>query len=108
MAEIVLPELTREDASRTHRDEYQSDLDVNHLNTDRPLPLVPNRNGVPVWKLVNIVLAVSGISFLGSFTTGLLTIALPQIAQDTGLPKDLMLWYVSTFHFCLPNNIYTG
>lgn len=49
---------------------------------------------IPVWRLVNIVLAVAGISFLSSFSTGVLTIGLPRTAADVGLPEDLTLWLV--------------
>lgn len=54
-------------------------------------------NDMPVWQLVNVVLSVAGISFLSSFSTGLITIGIPQTAADVGLSDDLLLWYVPIF-----------
>lgn len=75
---------------------YQSDRDTGLLAADGPTAAPASiHTDISVWQLVNIVLAVSGISFLGSFTTGLLTIGLPQTAADIGLSEDLILWHES-------------
>lgn len=105
MADIALSEIpvTRIGASKAHyqnavsESAYQSDRDTNLLSADHPattasLSSSSNHVDTSVWQLANIVLAVSGITFLGSFTTGLLTIGLPQTAQDIGLSEDLILW----------------
>jgi len=73
--------------------------ETNLLNAHRPttaasLASLSNHADISVWQLANIVLVVSGISFLGSFTTGLVTIGIPQTAADIGLSEDLILWYV--------------
>jgi hypothetical protein len=47
---------------------------------------------ISTWRLVNIVLAVAGISFLSSFSTGVLIIGIPSTAADIGLSEDLILW----------------
>lgn len=105
MADIALSDIpvARTSASKAHyqnavsESAYQSDRDTNLLSADRPATaasLSSSHNAdISVWQLANIVLAVSGISFLGSFTTGLLTIGLPQTAADVGLSEDLILWY---------------
>lgn len=107
MADIALSDIpvTRTSASKAHYQNavsetaYQSDRDTNLLNADCPttaasLASSSNHADISVWRLANIVLAVSGISFLGSFTTGLVTIGIPQTAADIGLSEDLILWYV--------------
>jgi hypothetical protein len=106
MTDIALSDIpvTRTSASKAHyqnavsESAYQSDRDTNLLTADRPTTTAsfsstPDHADISVWQLANIVLAVSGISFLGSFTTGLLTIGLPQTAADIGLSEDLILWY---------------
>lgn len=105
MADIALSEIpvTRTSASKAHyqnavpESAYQSDRDTNLLSADRPTTTASlsstSDHDISVWQLANIVLAVSGISFLGSFTTGLVTIGIPQTAVDIGLSEDLILWY---------------
>lgn len=39
-----------------------------------------------------IIITISSISFLNTLGSGLLTVALPQIAKDLGLPRALLLW----------------
>lgn len=43
-----------------------------------------------------IIITISSISFLNTLGSGLLTVALPQIAKDLDLPRELLLWSVST------------
>uniref|UniRef100_A0A093VDF7 Putative MFS-type transporter n=1 Tax=Talaromyces marneffei PM1 TaxID=1077442 RepID=A0A093VDF7_TALMA len=111
MADIALSDIpvTRTSASKAHyqnavsESAYQSDKDINLLSADRPTTTASlssstsDHADISVWRLANIVLAVSGITFLGSFTTGLLTIGLPQTAQDIGLSEDLILWPSSVY-----------
>lgn len=106
MADIALSDMpvTGTSTSKAHYQNavsdsaYQSDRDTNLLGADRPATAVSSSSlsddaDVSVWQLANVVLAVSGISFLSSFTTGLVTIGLPQTAADVGLSEDLILWY---------------
>ena len=105
MADIALSEIpvTRTSASKAHyqnavpESAYQSDRDTNLLSADHPTTAASlsstSDHDISVWQLANIVLAVSGISFLGSFTTGLVTIGIPLTAVDIGLSEDLILWY---------------
>ncbi|PCG99259.1 Major facilitator superfamily domain, general substrate transporter [Penicillium occitanis (nom. inval.)] len=109
MADIALSEIpvTRTGTSKAHyqnavpESAYQSDRDTNLLSADRPTTTASlsstSDHDISVWQLANIVLAVSGISFLGSFTTGLVTIGIPQTAVDIGLSEDLILWPSSVY-----------
>ncbi len=42
-----------------------------------------------------IVTVLSGITFVGSMSTGIVTIAIPIIAKDLHLPESLLLWFVN-------------
>lgn len=46
---------------------------------------------------VILITTLTGITFVGSMSTGLLTIGLPWIAADLDLPNNLLLWYVSVY-----------
>ena len=39
-----------------------------------------------------LIAILTGINVVGSFSTGLLTVALPRMAQDLHLPDNLTLW----------------
>lgn len=108
MADIALSDIPvlKTGTSKTHyqkavsQSAYQSDRESNLLNAERrntaaSLSSSTNNADISVWQLANIVLAVSGISFLSSFSTGILTIGLPKTAADIGLLEDLILWYDS-------------
>ena len=43
-------------------------------------------------QVVTIIATVSGVSFLNSMQSGLLTVALPRIAMEVGLEENLLLW----------------
>jgi hypothetical protein len=43
-----------------------------------------------------IIITVACVSFLNTLGSGLLTVALPQIAKDLALPSELLLWLVSS------------
>lgn len=45
-------------------------------------------------RAVILIATLSGITFVGSMSGGLLTIGLPWIAADLNLPDNLLLWYV--------------
>lgn len=47
---------------------------------------------LPRSSAVIVITALSGITFVGSMSTGLLTIGLPTIARDLSLPDNLLLW----------------
>ncbi|KAB8247329.1 hypothetical protein BDV35DRAFT_392102 [Aspergillus flavus] len=42
-------------------------------------------------RAVILITTLTGITFVGSMSTGLLTIGLPWIATDLGLPENLLL-----------------
>jgi hypothetical protein len=41
---------------------------------------------------VILITTLSGITFVGSMSSGLLTVGLPTIAKDLNLPNNLLLW----------------
>jgi hypothetical protein len=43
-------------------------------------------------RAVILITTLTGITFVGSMSSGLLTIGLPWIAADLGLPENLLLW----------------
>lgn len=40
-----------------------------------------------------ITVILTGVSFLNTMGSGLLTVGLPRIASDLDLPENLLLWY---------------
>ena len=44
-------------------------------------------------RTITIIATLTGLNFLSSLSTGLLTIGLPQIAVEVGLPGYLLSWY---------------
>lgn len=44
-------------------------------------------------RAVILITALTGITFVGSMSGGLLTIGLPEIAADLKLPENLLLWW---------------
>jgi hypothetical protein len=50
-------------------------------------------NFLPHGRSIIVIAALTGVSFLGSMSTGLLTVGLPRMAVDVKLPANLLLWY---------------
>lgn len=50
-------------------------------------PVVPSRS-----RTIFLITTLTGIMFVASMSTGLLTISLPRIAQDLKLSSSLLLW----------------
>jgi hypothetical protein len=50
-------------------------------------------NFLPHGRSIIVIAALTGVSFLSSMSTGLLTVGLPRIAVDVKLPANLLLWY---------------
>ena len=48
-------------------------------------------------RLITLLFILTMVNFLSSFTTGLLTSAIPVIAESINLPEDLMLWPSSAY-----------
>ena len=44
------------------------------------------------WRTAVVISGLSGIGFVSSMSFGVLTISLPRIASDVGLPDNLLLW----------------
>ncbi|CAG7926266.1 unnamed protein product [Penicillium olsonii] len=77
------------EASLTQRpsDEHP---ELNDTYTDRGSKL--SRSGAII-----LITTLSGITFVGSMSSGLLTVGLPTIAQDLNLPSNLLLWPASVY-----------
>jgi hypothetical protein len=56
-----------------------------HVHDDRPRDLSRSNAVISITTL-------SGITFVGSMSGGLLTVGLPTIAADLDLPDNLLLW----------------
>lgn len=52
-------------------------------------------NFLPHGRSIIVIVALTGVNFLSSMSTGLLTVGLPRMAVDVKLPANLLLWYVS-------------
>ena len=44
-----------------------------------------------------IIITVAGVNFLNTLGSGTLTVALPAIAKDLGLSRELLLWPASIY-----------
>jgi hypothetical protein len=62
-----------------------------NIAISRPADLVPNF--LPHGRSIIVIAALTGINFLSSMSTGLLTVGLPRMAVDVKLPANLLLWY---------------
>jgi MFS family permease len=72
--------------------------DTTILTTDSsPEPAVPPQPQLTTLRKSIITLQLSGTNFLSSLATGLLTVGLPSIAADLGLPAELLLWPASVY-----------
>ncbi|KAL4783731.1 major facilitator superfamily domain-containing protein [Aspergillus varians] len=57
--------------------------DSNHAPATQPLSRT---------RAITAVVALSGVSFLNTMGSGILTVALPRMATDLGLNHDILLW----------------
>ena len=39
-----------------------------------------------------VIVTVAGVNFLNTLGSGILTVALPQMAKDLDLPREILLW----------------
>ncbi|PQE07097.1 MFS transporter protein [Rutstroemia sp. NJR-2017a BVV2] len=54
-------------------------------------------SGTPRLKGIAIITILTGVSFLNTMGSGILTIALPRLSQDLSLPPNLLLWPASVY-----------
>ena len=52
----------------------------------------PHREPLSRWHAILLIANLTGITFVGSMSTGLLTVGIPRIADDVGLSQSLLLW----------------
>ena len=56
-------------------------------------PLPETETGfLPHGRAIIVIASLAGVNFLSSVTNGLLTVGLPRMASDVGLPQHLLLW----------------
>ncbi len=79
-AEKLKPEILESD---------MSELETMDLTEKKP---AADTSQLPAPGLVAVL---SGIMFVGSMSTGIITIAIPIIADDLALPESLLLWFVA-------------
>ncbi|KAL8942675.1 MAG: hypothetical protein Q9216_001529 [Gyalolechia sp. 2 TL-2023] len=101
---IELPTLTSPLASRPHLrslSDRRSGEVIQPATTESSSEPQPSTkaNAVGFSKLRSslIVFTLAGLSSLNTLGSGLLTVALPQIAQDIGLDESLLLWPASVY-----------
>ena len=59
-----------------------------------PPSLHDNAVSLSKWRTVVIISGLAGTTFASSMSFGILTVSLPRIAADLGLPDYLLLWYL--------------
>lgn len=45
-----------------------------------------------LWKCITMVAALSIVAFVSSMVTGLLTVAMPEMALDLHIEENMLLW----------------
>jgi hypothetical protein len=63
-----------------------------HRHLADPQPVDPGSHFLPHGRSIIVIAALTGINFLSSMSTGLLTVGLPRMAVDVKLPAHLLLW----------------
>ena len=48
-------------------------------------------------RAVVVIATLTGTTVVSSFSTGLLTVGLPRMAEDVNLPASLLLWPASVY-----------
>ena len=56
-------------------------------------PAVDSRAELSKGRTMTIIATLTGTTVVSSFSSGLLTVGLPKMAEDLGLPGNLLLWY---------------
>ena len=56
------------------------------------VPLDLEDGGLKKARVIVVISALTGISFLSSLTNGFIAIGLPRIASDLSLPTNLIIW----------------
>lgn len=52
----------------------------------------PRTDFLPHGRAIIVIASLAGVNFLSSLTNGFLTVGLPRMASDVGLPQHLLLW----------------
>jgi hypothetical protein len=81
---LVNPTLTQ--APSAPPDELHRNIAISRAADSEPKFL-------PRGRSIIVIAVLTGINFLSSMSTGLLTVGLPRMAVDVKLPANLLLWY---------------
>jgi hypothetical protein len=54
----------------------------------------PGDNGLSKRRSAVVIGSVAGVNFLNTLGSGILIVALPRVAGDLELSRELLLWYV--------------
>ena len=68
-----------------------------HVDPDRILPPSNGTRELSTLRAAVIIATLTGTTILSSFSNGLMTVGLPRIAKDIGLPSNLLLWPASVY-----------
>jgi hypothetical protein len=63
-----------------------------HRKRVDPQPADSGPHFLPHGRSIIVIAALTGINFLSSMSTGLVTVGLPSMAVDVKLPAHLLLW----------------
>ena len=55
-------------------------------------PVADGRGDLSRGRTIAIIATLTGTTIVSSFSSGLLTVGLPKMAADLGLPANLLLW----------------
>ncbi|KAL4887269.1 major facilitator superfamily domain-containing protein [Aspergillus karnatakaensis] len=86
--EVFLETLQPKYTPHSHAQSQPATADPNHGSPERTL----NRT-----QGVAAVVALTGVSFLNTMGSGILTVALPAMATDLGLNHDILLWPAAVY-----------
>jgi hypothetical protein len=55
---------------------------------------IPRDNGLSKRRSAVVIGSIAGVNFLNTLGSGILTVALPRVAGDLELSRELLLWFV--------------
>lgn len=95
MSQSLTTTISLDDIRTITREIEPVDGDGRFRNVGEGLNLQSRRypNAISTARTVTIIATLTGSSVVSSFSTGLLTVCLPHMAKDLGLPASLLLWY---------------
>ncbi|RDW63556.1 hypothetical protein BP6252_11101 [Coleophoma cylindrospora] len=84
---------------KTPRKGEPESSEVHNLPPNPPLIEESESGRLPKGRVIITVATLTGVNFLSSLSTGLLTVGLPRMAADVELAEHLLLW-----NYCTQDN----